>query len=226
MRSLKFILHSFPNNHTPMMFSTILNQTTASFADFAMASNPLPLGLQTGAWVIGGSYGTSLIFLAAIVILGAVIAACVGVARVGRRGLLAEVRAGETLEAVDDLCYEETDLVNPPPRGPYLRRFAAVLARDVRMKMGPSPIPSTANRLVAWELLGKACEARDVRKADRLRFMILGCDMVFMPSALDVEAAEIRASVRLSTRMRAVKPEPNWIMWMWGVKPGLTYHKE
>jgi len=164
--------------------------------------------------------------MVAMAVSGATLAAGVVVARVGRRALLAEVRAGETLEAVDDLAYEETDLVSPPPRGPYLRRFAAVLARDVRMKMGPSPIPSTANRLVAWELLGKACEARDVRKADRLRFMILGCDMVFMPSTLDVEAAEIRASVRLSTRMRAVKPEPSWVMWMWGVKPGLTYHKE
>jgi len=137
-----------------------------------------------------------------------------------------EANGVSTLRAIDELDYEEPEIKPPEPRGPSLKRFAGVLSRDVRLKMGPCPIASPANRLVAWELLGKACIARDVRHCDRLRFMILACDMVFIPNSLDVAAAEVRDSYAVRDRLTQVRPTTTWWSRMLGVSVGLTYRKE
>lgn len=136
-----------------------------------------------------------------------------------------ERHAVHVLDAVDEEPGEDKS-EDAPPRatGPNLYRFAAVLARDVRLKMG-LPKPTEANRMVAWELLMKACEARDVRKVDRLRFAIIAVDMVFVPNSLDVLAAEIRRSVVLSERLAAADPKVPWWKRLLGKTSGLNYHR-
>jgi hypothetical protein len=96
-------------------------------------------------------------------------------------------------------------------RGPNYLRFGAVIAREVRLKMGPSPEPTSANRMVSWELCRKALEQRDVRKCDRKRFCTIACDMVFIPDMDDVTAAGVRASMAVKDRLNAVRFEvPLW----------------
>jgi len=107
------------------------------------------------------------------------------------------------------------------------KRFAAILARAVRLRLGPSPKRTEANRMVAWELLVKECALRDVRKCDRLRFVQLAVDMVFIPDELDVEMSAVRRSGAVQRRLDAMEVGggPRWWKWLTGkpTTPGLTY---
>ncbi|APG76268.1 hypothetical protein 1 [Changjiang tombus-like virus 5] len=93
----------------------------------------------------------------------------------------------------------------PRARGEDLTRFAAVLAGDVKLKLGTCPKTTEANRLVAWDLLNKACVARDVRKVDRMRFCQVAIEMVFLPDSLDVEMHKLRRSYAVRDRLAAMK---------------------
>jgi hypothetical protein len=100
---------------------------------------------------------------------------------------------------------------------PGIAGFAAVLALDVQHKMGPDPKPTDANRVVAWELLMKACVARDVRKADRVRLCTYAREMIFMPSNDLVLALEMRSSQAVARRLaRPHLKTPSWIKALMG----------
>jgi hypothetical protein len=104
-------------------------------------------------------------------------------------------------------------------------RFAAVLADDVKAKLGPCPRKTNVNRLVAWELLQKACVARDVRKVDRNRFCTMAVDMVFVETELDVTMAAIRRSRPIQERIADMGTRDTWLQRLiWPVlNPGLAF---
>lgn len=114
------------------------------------------------------------------------------------------------------------------PHGPSGRdtmlRFGSILAREVKFKMGPCPKQTEANRLVAWELLGKECAARDVRKVDRGRYMSYALPMVFIPDIYEVEATKYGRSRTVGERLDEVKEKDAGVYdWLFGRKPGLRY---
>lgn len=121
----------------------------------------------------------------------------------------------------------DANAVQVHPRGEDLTRFAAVLAADVKLKLGSVPKATEANRLVAWDLLNKACVARDVRKAYRLRFCQVAIDMVFIPDSMDVQMAKVRKSGAVRRRLADVSA--NVSLWqkvvntLWQNGPSLAY---
>lgn len=124
--------------------------------------------------------------------------------------------------------YEESSETAPPaPKGPNLFRFAAVLAGDVKRKLGSVPKPTEANRLVAWDLLNKACEARDVRIVDRLRFMQVAVDLVFIGDQTDVMMTRVRRSLAVQDRLSELSSELSWGERIrdsiFGATPGLRF---
>jgi hypothetical protein len=109
----------------------------------------------------------------------------------------------------------------PPLTGANYYKFAQLLAREVKVKLGCAK-PTQANRLVAHELVNKAMEARDVRKCDRHKFLPLAVDMVFIPDKWAVAAAEFRKSAAVADRlleMQDTLPVPLSLrLWRWFFK--------
>lgn len=150
---------------------------------------------------------------------------------------------GRVLSAIDGRAAYEEDLeeemareeevlgeavaLKPRARGADLTRFAAVLAGDVKMRLGTCPKPTEANRLVAWDLLNKACVARDVRKVDRMRFCQVAIEMVFLPDSLDVEMHKMRRSYAVRDRLAAMKcgdgPLDRILEYLFGSGPALRF---
>lgn len=101
-------------------------------------------------------------------------------------------------------------------------RFAAVVAKEVRVRMGPNPKYSVANEKVAWELAAKIMEERCVRKVDRMRFLPYATKLVFVPTEHDVFAAQIGESAAVAWRLDQAQPRKPWWWWRpWWRLPGL-----
>lgn len=98
-------------------------------------------------------------------------------------------------------------------------RFAAVVAREVRIKMGPRPTYSVANEKVAWELAAKVMEERCVRKVDRMRFLPYATKLVFIPTSHDAHAAQLGESAAVAWRLHIARPAKPWWWWRpwWGL---------
>lgn len=99
-------------------------------------------------------------------------------------------------------------------------RFAAVVAREVRIKMGPNPRYTEANEKVAWELAAKIMEERDVRKVDRTRYLPYATKMVFIPTEHDVHANQLGQSSAVAWRLHLARPARPWWWWRpwWGLR--------
>jgi len=132
---------------------------------------------------------------------------------------LVEAEAIRRLEALDADPDDGLPANGENCRGENLYRFANKLAREVRLVMGPSPTPSKASRDTAWQLLNKACIARDVRVVDRLKFMTIAVDLVFIPNSDDVLGAKVRQSTQVTKRIKSI--EPGWLS-----NTGLVYRRE
>lgn len=78
-------------------------------------------------------------------------------------------------------------------------RFAAVVAREVKNRMG-CPKRSAANWLVAHDLVQKVLAERHVRKVDRIKFAPLATQMVFVPTRFDVMARKFAESAEVASR--------------------------
>lgn len=106
----------------------------------------------------------------------------------------------------------------PPTRRDVKRvaAFAAMIAREVRTKLGPNPRYTSANEKVAWELANKLLEEMDVRKCDRMRFLPLATKMCFIPTVDDVMANQIGNSAAVSRRLEEAEDRQPW--WLW--RPG------
>nr|WPR18272.1 MAG: RNA-dependent RNA polymerase [Chemarfal virus 123] len=187
------------------------------------ASSPLVLGCVLAMAVGTMLMGAGLLLVGLVSVLG-FMRSTVGQALEGDTGR-------EVIAALDGAHdFEDASETAPPaPKGPNLFRFAAVLAGDVKRKLGSVPKPTEANRLVAWDLLNKACEARDVRKVDRLRFMQVAVDMVFIGDALDVQMTRCRRSLVVQDRMADVGGALTWGEWvrsrLFGRSRGLRFHQ-
>lgn len=122
---------------------------------------------------------------------------------------------------VQDLERKMLEKADAPPKfakPANYGRFAARLAREVKSKMGSQPKHSEANRLVAWDLLGKLLEERDVRKCDRAKFQSLALPLVFVPTKWDLEASEMLHSMEVKERVDSVRyGQKRW--WQWRVNP-------
>lgn len=109
------------------------------------------------------------------------------------------------LDSPDLLPVDEGERFEPPPpQAPFAQnmqgvnrvlafRFAAVLAREVKCKMG-TPKRTRANWIVAQELVNKAMAERFVRKVDRIVFGPIATQMVFIPSRYEVVAKQMAHS--------------------------------
>jgi len=143
--------------------------------------------------------------------------------------IIGRVHAREALysiDAVGDLGYGETqddddDDVDekPTPHEPPVTirrwRFAGVVARCVKVKMGIAK-DTPANRIVAWELCGKELKDRNVRKCDVAMYQSLASALVFVPTKWDVDAANVMRSKPISWRFREMEGPPGFWKWLWG----------
>lgn len=86
------------------------------------------------------------------------------------------------------------------PSKKNVRKFASKIAMQVRLKLGPNPQRSAANRLVAWELANKFCEKKNVRSCDRFLYCSLATPMVFVRNAIDLRVAEFENSYEVANR--------------------------
>jgi len=103
----------------------------------------------------------------------------------------------------DDVVVEETKKVRSKEN---LYRVSASLAKTVRLKLGPAPRATEANRLVAWELIVKECARRDIRRVDIFKFAVMAVDLVFVPSQDDLDAETFRTSVPVRERLAGDQP--------------------
>lgn len=139
-----------------------------------------------------------------------------------------EVLVDEVLVSVEEGVVEdireaaiagaEIVLVQPTDNHQFYR-FAAVVAREVKVKMG-TPTLSAANWLVAQDLVGKVLAEKHVRKVDRVKFSPLATQMVFVPTKYDVHAAEFMRTQGVADRQNAFlgNSKATWWEWVWGLK--------
>lgn len=78
-------------------------------------------------------------------------------------------------------------------------RFAAVVAREVKNRMG-CPKRTAANWLVAQDLVQKVLAEKHVRKVDRCKFAPVATQMVFIPTRYDVMGRKLAESFEVATR--------------------------
>ncbi len=78
-------------------------------------------------------------------------------------------------------------------------RFAAVVAREVKNRMG-CPKRTPANWLVAQDLVQKVLAEKHVRKVDRHVFAPLATQMVFVPTKYDVMGRKFAQSCEVAMR--------------------------
>lgn len=86
------------------------------------------------------------------------------------------------------------------PSKKNVRKFASKIALQIRLKLGPNPQRTAANRLVAWELANKFCEKKNVRNCDRFLYCSLATPMVFVRNAIDLRVAEFENSDEVGIR--------------------------
>lgn len=110
-------------------------------------------------------------------------------------------------------------VVIPPELSRRFHRFSAVVAREVKAKMG-TPTLSAANWLVAHDLVQKVLAEKHVRKVDRAIFAPLACQMVFVPTKFDVYAAEFLRSNAVADRQNEFmgSKKRSWWERMWGLR--------
>lgn len=126
-------------------------------------------------------------------------------------------RDSEADEILDEalFCKAGEVVFNDRPRVTRMVRFAKVLARDVRLKMGPCPNPTEANRLVAHELVVKAMVDRDVRKNLRLEFAQLAVPLVFLPDSFDLSLKKVTTSRAVSELLIEFDKGDDVSLWEW-----------
>jgi len=116
--------------------------------------------------------------------------------------------------AVD--CDNEDDVTaEVNPKGPNLWRFAGVIAKEVKAKMGICK-DNAANRMVAWDLAGKSLKTHNVRLCDLPKFQTLAVAMVFIPSVWDVTAAQMMRAEPIRWRKREMDGPPGFWTWLVG----------
>lgn len=98
-------------------------------------------------------------------------------------------------------------------------RFAAVVAREVKARMG-TPTMSAANWMVAHDLVQKVLAEKDVRKVDRAIFAPLACQMVFVPTKFDVHAAKFMRTDAVAGRQEEFMGTDgrSWLERLFGVR--------
>jgi len=135
-----------------------------------------------------------------------------------------EAMADSTTRDPDE-AWEEADarsLPIAPGDGPKNMRFAAWVAREVKLKMGPNPTYSVANERVAWEMCNKVMEEKSVRKCDRMRWLPYATKLVFVPTAHEVHATQLVQSAAVAERLYLAKVRDPWWVWRaWCGRRGL-----
>lgn len=112
-------------------------------------------------------------------------------------------------------CTDSETVFTDKPNLRRMIRFAKILARDVRLKMGPCPNTTEANRLVAHELVVKAMVARDVRKNLRLEFSQLAVPLVFLPDVMDITMKKVVTSAAVSDLIAEYEKGDPVSLWEW-----------
>lgn len=98
-------------------------------------------------------------------------------------------------------------------------RFAAVVAREVKAKMG-TPAHTAANWLVAQDLVQKVLAEKHVRKVDRCVFAPLATQMVFVPTIYDVHGRQFMHSKPVRERQLAFEMRGRtWWQFLTGKQP-------
>jgi len=121
------------------------------------------------------------------------------------------VDPGELFEPPAGAQPEAMDLGGPNPR--WAARFAAIIAREVKCKMG-LPSRTRANWLVAQELVNKALAERFVRKCDRLVFAPIATQLVFVPTRYDIIAKQFAHSEAVGRELEEMQGVQR-TFWQW-----------